>query len=223
VIDAPAGLDALLAPLRALAASRVTRVRLSLIESLARRAAAHDGEARRLMDERLGRLVEGLRSELADGADQAVATVAAPGPLAALARRPGRTPLPGTPSVAASTQPVVPTPLPAVEPEALQYFRRTWSRLSAEQRLAQSHSALPGNAGPLHSQHLVHRSLMLMREVSPEYFERFLSHVDTLLWLESANAAGVADATAARATTERRAQAAARAPRVARTKADPQE
>jgi hypothetical protein len=200
IVGACADLDATLAPLRARAASRVARVRLHLIESLARRAAAHDGEARRLMDERLGRLVEGLRAELDEGPPQGDGGTAAPGPLAALARRPGRTVVPGVAPASApigtpsrASRAVAPTPLPALEPEALQYFRRTWSRLSADQRLAQSRTALPGNAGPLHSQHLVHRALMLMRDVSPQYLERFISQVDALLWLEGANATLAAD------------------------------
>lgn len=70
--------------------------------------------------------------------------------------------------------------------DALQFFRRTWSRLSAEQRLAQSQSALPSNAGPLNSQHLVHRALTVMRDLSPAYFEHFMAHVDALLWVERA-------------------------------------
>lgn len=75
-----------------------------------------------------------------------------------------------------------------VQPDdpAIQYFRRTWTRLSADQRLAQSQSSLPENAGPLNSQHLVHRSLAQMRELSPEYFDRFIAHVDALLWIERA-------------------------------------
>ncbi len=70
------------------------------------------------------------------------------------------------------------------DPRMLQFFRRTWSRLSAEQRLAQSQSTLPENAGPLHSHQLVHRSLTLMRDLSPAYFDHFIAHVDALLWLE---------------------------------------
>ena len=66
-------------------------------------------------------------------------------------------------------------------------FRRTWWRLSADQRLAQSRATLPENAGPLNSHHLVHRSLTLMRELSPEYLERFVGYVDALQWLEQAN------------------------------------
>lgn len=76
--------------------------------------------------------------------------------------------------------------VPSDDPSMLQYFRRTWTRLSADQRLAQSQSSLPENAGPLNSQHLVHRSLAQMRELSPAYFDRFIAHVDALLWIERA-------------------------------------
>ena len=90
---------------------------------------------------------------------------------------------------------VAPSPLPAAAdrpaPEArtLQFFKRTWSRLSADQRLAQSRAALPDNAGPLNSQHLVHRSLVLMRELSPEYLEHFVGYIDALQWLEQSSEA----------------------------------
>ena len=75
------------------------------------------------------------------------------------------------------------------EARTLQFFKRTWSRLSADQRLAQSRACLPDNAGPLNSQHLVHRSLVLMRELSPEYFEHFVGYIDALQWLEQSNEA----------------------------------
>ena len=233
----PADLDATLAPWRACAASRAARVRLRLVESLARRAATLEGDARRLVDDRLATLLAGLAGLAANDPEAPAPDSSAPQPRSALAtllgdlaHRPSTTARPAAPpqvAPAGRAQPASPPPLPALgsdaEPEALQYFRRTWSRLSADQRLAQSRSALPGNAGPLHSQQLVHRSLMLMREVAPEYLERFVSHVDALLWLDHANAAMAADATtAARPPTERRAQAATRTPRVARTKADPQ-
>ena len=76
---------------------------------------------------------------------------------------------------------------PAADTRA--FFERTWSRLSADQRLAQSRATLPDNAGPLNSHHLVHRALVLMRELSPEYLERFVGYVDALQWLEQANEA----------------------------------
>lgn len=73
------------------------------------------------------------------------------------------------------------------ELKALSYFRSTWSRLSTGQRLAQSAAKLPENAGPLNSQHLVHQSLVLMRDISPGYLERFIAHVDALMWLDQLN------------------------------------
>jgi hypothetical protein len=87
------------------------------------------------------------------------------------------------------------SPLPAVadkpasEARTLQFFKRTWSRLSADQRLAQSRATLPDNAGPLNSQHLVHRSLVLMRDLSPEYLEHFVGYIDALQWVEQSNEA----------------------------------
>ena len=76
---------------------------------------------------------------------------------------------------------------PTVELKAVQYFRDTWSQLSAEQQLAESLAQAPENAGPLNSHHLVLRALQTMREVSPDYLQHFLSYAETLLWLEQAN------------------------------------
>jgi hypothetical protein len=75
---------------------------------------------------------------------------------------------------------------PSTGLKAVKHFRRTWKRLNAEQRLAQSRAALPQNAGPLNSPHLVHRALQQLRDLSPAYFERFVAQVDGLLWLEQA-------------------------------------
>lgn len=73
---------------------------------------------------------------------------------------------------------------PARELKSLRYFRSTWSRLSAEQQLAQALAQAPENAGPLNSHLLVLRALQLMQDVSPDYLQRFMSYADTLLWLE---------------------------------------
>ena len=45
----------------------------------------------------------------------------------------------------------------------------------------------PESAGPLNSHGLILRSLVLMRSLSPDYTRRFLSHAETLLWLEQAS------------------------------------
>jgi hypothetical protein len=65
-------------------------------------------------------------------------------------------------------------------------FRETWSRLCAEQDVVQAEQRGPENAGPLNSHMLVLRTLGLMRELSPDYLRHFMSHVDTLLWLDQA-------------------------------------
>ncbi len=66
-------------------------------------------------------------------------------------------------------------------------FRETWSRISAEEELAQAAERAPDNAGPLNSHMLVLRTLGLMRELSPDYLRRFMTHAQTLLWLDAAN------------------------------------
>lgn len=70
------------------------------------------------------------------------------------------------------------------EPNATQYFRNTWSKISVAKRVAQALDQAPKNAGPLNSQRLVLRSLALMREMSPDYLNRFTSYVDALLCLD---------------------------------------
>ena len=164
-------------------------VRLRFIEALAQRAAAHDGQVRQLLDDKLAR----LRAAYGDDLEKA--------------RRGGSSPDSGTSTAAGAKTPQQSPergPLgelvdhianhapfngdaPA-ELKALGHFRRTWSRLNAHQRLRQSLAMVPDNAGPLNSQHLVHRSLTLMRDLSPQYLERFMSYVDALLWLDQANA-----------------------------------
>lgn len=76
--------------------------------------------------------------------------------------------------------------------KALRCFRPSWARLSADLRVRAALTRLPEGAGPLNSQRLMHRSLALMREVSPEYLDHFVSYVDALLWLDDLHAAGQA-------------------------------
>ena len=162
-------------------------VRARLAQALARRAQAHAGAARRVMDDR----VAALQAAPAAAPEEPAAAPAAVqratlADLVAHAARQKTAPVlaaPARPREAAPDKPVAP------DDRTLQFFKRTWSRLSADQRLAQSRATLPENAGPLNSHHLVHRSLLLMRELSPEYLERFVGYVDALQWLEQANEA----------------------------------
>ena len=164
-------------------------VRARLAQALARRAEAHAGAARRVLDERVAALA--AAPEVARETPRADTAPRTRGALAELVAHAARQKT--APVLAASPRPreTVAAPAPALASDArtVQFFKRTWSRLSADQRLAQSRATLPEKAGPLNSHHLVHRTLVLMRELSPEYLERFVGYVDALQWLEQANEA----------------------------------
>jgi hypothetical protein len=160
-----------------------------------------------------------MLSELPDvpATTRPVAPAAGRGALAALVahavRQRGAAPASGARPATASTPAATPPPAvsgAAADAKTVQFFKRTWSRLSADQRLAQSRASLPENAGPLNSQHLVHRSLVLMRELSPEYLEHFVGYIDALQWLEQANEAATQELAAARAAQARPRSMAAR-------------
>ena len=269
-----AGASARLDAWRAAGAHRVDPVRFGFIEALARRAAAQQGQARRILDTKL----EGLLAAYAQAVEKKQATaantphaleeikqataVAPPWPAReaatpqTLARRqataarpspasPRKTPPAGTqaPSTATPLQPpprrgalaalidevdrrhAVAAPgdcgdrtaapdLSSSRPrelKAVSEFKATWSRLSADRRLNQSLMAkAPGNAGPLNSQHLVHRSLLLMRELSPAYLRQFMAYADALAWIEDTQDAGGATAAASTAAASTPAPAARR-------------
>jgi hypothetical protein len=179
---------------------RVDPVRFRFIEALIRRATDHHGEVRRILDDKVRALVaiygQGLeRARRAVDADHDATSQASlqrsalAGLIDHIARQGSSDGnVPATGDAANGLQ-----PLPEIT--TLGYFRSTWSKLSTDRRMTQSLATVPENAGPLNSHHLVHRSLALMRDLSPEYFNRFMAHVDTLLWLDKANGAQVATGT----------------------------
>lgn len=171
-------------------ADRLDPVRFRFLEAMARRAVAHEGEARRLLDERLTHLLAVYEADLAKTAEAkkktSPATPAASGLAELLAHVAERTGI-AEGSATAGTSDL----------KSLRYFRSTWSRLSADRRLNQSQAKVPENAGPLNSQHLVHRAITLMRDASPDYLNRLMSYIDTLSWIDQANVSAPAP-TAAR-------------------------
>jgi hypothetical protein len=180
---------------------RFDPVRFRLIEVLARRADAYSGDARRILDDKVARLLAAYGEDLG----KARCEEAAPAPrstgtegqayrgafaeliehIAQHAVMPGEGP---------ATRGAVSGLASAPELKTLKYFRSTWSKLSADRRLTQSLAKVPDNAGPLNSHHLVYRSLTLMRDLSPEYLNRFMSYVDGLLWIDQVNSASASAA-----------------------------
>lgn len=190
--DPGADPHAWLATLQAAGADRVDPVRWAYLQALARRLATRSGRARQLLEQRLQQGVQALQATTVAPAPP-VAPPEATRPLQALLARLADSA--GAPSVAATPRAdagataarppdAAGTVPPPGELKSVRHFRHAWKRLNAEQRLAQSRAALPQNAGPLNSQHLVHKALQQMRQLSPAYFERFVAQVDGLLWLE---------------------------------------
>jgi hypothetical protein len=179
---------------------RLDAVRFGFIDALERRAADHSGEARRVLDDRLSGLIERYARDLGNAAfgagDAPSRFETAGGALAELVDYISHA---RTDGAGAPRKPPYP------ELDALDYFRETWSRLSTEKQLKRSLAQVPGNAGPLNSSNLVHRSLSLMRELSPGYLRQFLSYVDALSWMEQmSGAAASADNDAPRAVRARK-------------------
>lgn len=177
-------------------------VHAAYVAALARRAAVHGGTLRALLEQKLSE----SRSASASGAVAPVArptppagqaTVSAPaapasrpapsaarcrpGPLAELTARLNRAAgegeaLSSTAGLSAATAPA--------ELKSLQRDRAAWARLSVEQELQRALAQVPANPGPLNPHLLVLRSLRQLQALSPAYLARFVSQVETLIWLE---------------------------------------
>lgn len=174
-------------------------LRFHFIEVLEQRAARHDGEARRLLDERLSTLIEAYAADLdiaashAGDADGVTAPCAsARGALGGLIDYIASGAAARGDDLVTSDAPLQSASLPTLG--ALDEFRNIWSEVRTDSQVRQSLEQVPANAGPLNSSSLVHRSLTLMRDVSPGYLQQFLSYVDTLSWLEQMKDGGALSA-----------------------------
>jgi hypothetical protein len=182
--DVQATLDAW----RKLHADRPHPIRLHFIQALANRAAGQEGEARRILDDRLSHLIETHADDLETPQKNVEHTDNPPTPPA-----PARSALSGLidhitdhpARYGSSARDDTPAPSPSFpQLEALGEFEKIWSRVHTDNQLRQSLNQAPTDAGPLNSASLVHRSLTLMQELSPGYLQQFLSYVDALSWME---------------------------------------
>lgn len=174
--DLPAGLAAALAEGRAGGAAEADPVGWHALESLARRAALHQGAARAFIERRLAERLAAWQAR--DAAAPAETPTAQGGrAIAALRALGGPTPRAGG---AAATDPSAAAP----ELKALRDFRQRWQRLQAEHWLDQSLASAPGNAGPLNSHALAVRTLAQLNALSPGYVAHLLPQLDALRWLE---------------------------------------
>lgn len=182
-----------IAALRQAGAEQKEPVRLYYLQALADRASAHEGQVRQLLDKRLLQVLQDLQTRMAQAERDAKGTAGTlpssskRAPLAELTRHIAQqAPQHGEPGWDISL-----TGAQGLRPElkSIRYFRNTWSKLSVDRQVNKALDQAPKNAGPINSHMLVLRSLALMRELSPDYLNRFMSHVDTLLCLDQVDQA----------------------------------
>lgn len=184
---------------RARRADRLDPVRFHHIDALEKRASRQAGEVRRLLDDRLASMVEayarGLEEAAArtNGSDAPVEPGApsrgALGELADLLARQAAARDGEAPAAEATRDASAPPAL-----ATLDEFQQIWSQVRVQSQVRQSLKQAPTGAGPLNSSALVHRSIALMRELSPGYLQHFLAYVDDLAWAEQLGAAGMVTA-----------------------------
>jgi hypothetical protein len=180
----PAMNEVTLESLRAQGAHRHDAARFHYLEVLSRRMQTQPQAVRQILDRRLS-------AALADYAERASAA-AAPPVAADKALSAGCELAQLNRELSARTQSEADGVLlgdgaSMSDMKSVRQFSEVWSKISAEQQIVKALDRGAENAGPLNSHKLMLRSLALMRSLSPDYLRRFLSQMDSLLWLEAVN------------------------------------
>jgi len=176
-----AGLESLLNELRASDAPRRDAIGWHYIETLAQRLLTQSGAAHALLSDKLQQALENFKASTAAAArepdlrGQSSAPVSQASPLSALLQDMTRKTLGSSAGHAHEWR---------TESPSIQQFRQRLSKISVQKQVTQAIAQAPQNAGPINSHMLVLRALGLMRDLSPDYLNRFMVHVDTLLSLE---------------------------------------
>lgn len=152
------------------------------IEVLSTRISTQQGAARGLLQSKLDTALHDLKARMAAAnqlplASRVAAPIGGTSPLAQLLQAFA----PALPMDSAKTW--------RADSPQVQQFRQTLSKLRVQKQVAQAIAQGPQNAGPINSHMLVLRSLGLMRELSPDYLNRFMAYVETLLCLEESGKA----------------------------------
>ena len=179
-------IDAWMQGLREAGAARLDPVGWHYTEVLAQRTRAQTGPAQALLHRKLQPMLEAFAQRLTQEqaqaqAQQACAEPAAPSALAVLLQEMAPSALDLPPGTTTST-----FGMHRDSPRVRQ-FRKQLRQISVQKRVSKAIARAPQNAGPINSHMLVLRALGLMRDISPDYLNRFMTHVDTLLCLEEAD------------------------------------
>ena len=175
-----------LTALRAAGAARLDAVGWHYIETLAERTHTQSGAARQLLQVKLQAALTAFeaRMRLAATPSTAPAQAVQPSPLGALLQELA---LHQTSQSPGQGQGLGQSVGWRAERPRIQQFRQQLSKISVHKQVKQAIALAPANAGPINSHMLVLRSLGLMRDLSPDYLNRFMTHVDTLLCLDEAD------------------------------------
>jgi hypothetical protein len=181
-----AGLDGLVDALRQQGAQQFDPVRFHYITALARRAGAYQGSVRRVLDAKLEAAAVTLRMRLEQSQRDSTAGAVTAQPSAVTHHETlGDLVLHLAQHAPDRAESLLDAPV-ARRPElkSVRYFRNTWSKLSVERQVNQALGQAPKNGGPINSHVVALRALAVMRDTSPDYLNRFMSYMDTLLCLE---------------------------------------
>ena len=186
-------IDERLQALRAAGAAQREPLRWHYIEELSRRKQDHAGKAQDLLRDKLIKALDEVQARLAStsqaasGTDMPPTTAASPATPSALTQLLQHMRFAGT---STTTPPKSQAQRPGVslppENPRVQKFRQQLRKISVKKQVQKALDQAPPNAGPINSHMLVLRALGLMRDISPDYLDRFMTHVDTLLCLEDA-------------------------------------
>lgn len=172
-------------------------IRLHFLEALALRTQAQQGAVKHLLEDKLSRALQAYQERLKQARESVQSPQSLPPQRSTLAELTHilthHLPQNAQASMSGSVQERAEENGP--ELKSLRYFRDTWSKLSVERQLTQAIAQGPENAGPLNSHQLMLRSLSVMRDISPDYLNRFMHYADALLWLDQADAQPVAKST----------------------------
>ena len=201
-----ANADALLATMRDEGGERFDPAGWHYLDTLARRAAEHEGSVRRMLEAKLELAVASFAERFAQArsaAAELLATACREHPQqaaelqqlfagsdfkrlrqlrATLTARAQCAPLA---ELVSRLEPrATEAGAPILELKTVRESRATWAGMSVDKQLALAMKQAPINAGPINSHMLVLRSLAMMQDISPDYLNRMVSYVDTLLALD---------------------------------------
>ncbi len=143
------------------------------LQTLASRTATQTGAAQALLEQRLGLAIDAFESGVSQAPSASLSKPAVASPLALLLQD----------MQAGGAAPAARRP---PESPRVRQFRRQLHSIGVQKQVRQAVAQAPQNAGPINSHMLTLRALVLLRDLSPHYLERFMTQVDTLLRLEDA-------------------------------------